>query len=234
MKCAVMQPTYLPWAGYFNLIASVDRFYFLDDAQYERGTWQQRNRILRNGEACWLTVPTRREQLGQLIQDVQINPLTPTWRRKHAESIRHAYLKAQYRVQLQPVIDIILDEQYHLLGDLNIALIDRLCEMLKIHTPRSRTSALELDLSRSLKLVEICRVAGCDEYLSPTGASEYLVKDGFVELSDVRLGFQDYTPGTYPQAGGGEFVSHLSMIDVIANIGAEAASAYVSNETTRI
>ena len=57
MKCAVMQPMYLPWAGYFNLISSVDRFYYLDDAQYERGTWQNRNRILLNGQAQFLTVP---------------------------------------------------------------------------------------------------------------------------------------------------------------------------------
>lgn len=224
-----MQPTYLPWAGYFNLIAQADRFYYLDDAQYERGTWQQRNRILRDGQPSWLTVPVRRERFGQLIRDVQVDPLSPTWRRKHAESIRYAYLRAPHRAALQPIVETIMAPENVCLADLNIALIDRLCTMLGISTPRARTSEMDLGLPRSHKLVEICGRAGCDEYLSTPGAAEYLTEDGFSKLTDVRLLFQDYNPGSYLQMGSKQFISHLSIIDVIAHIGNKSAGAYVRN-----
>ena len=60
MRCAIMQPTYLPWAGYFNLISQVDRFVFLDDVQFEKQSWQTRNRILLQGEECLISVPVRK------------------------------------------------------------------------------------------------------------------------------------------------------------------------------
>jgi hypothetical protein len=225
-----MQPMYLPWAGYFNLIAVANHFYYLDDAQYERGTWQHRNRILLNGQPQFLTVPVRREHLGQQIDRVQIDPIDTSWRRKHAETIRYAYRRAPHWGDLQSIVDLIGDPQFVLLADLNIALTEQFCALLSIATPRARTAALELDLPRSPKIIELCRRAGCDEYLSPRGAAEYLAEDRFVELSQVRLTFQEYDPAPYVQGRSTEFVSHLSIVDVIAHLGAAAAGAYVRGQ----
>jgi hypothetical protein len=227
MKCAIMQPMYLPWAGYFNLIATVDRFYYLDDAQHEHGTWQHRNRILLNGKAQYLSVPVRREHLGQPICKVKVDHIDVAWRRKHAESMRYAYVKAPHGKVLAPLGEIILDERNDGLADLNIALIEHLCSMLELNTPRERTAPLGLTSPRSLKLIELCRKAGCDEYLSPQGARGYLTDDRFSELSEVRLAYQEFVPTPYAQGKTEEFVSHLSIIDVVAYLGIEGARAYV-------
>jgi hypothetical protein len=227
MKCAVMQPMYLPWAGYFNLIASVDKFYYLDDAQHERGTWQHRNRILLNGKAHYLSVPVRRAHLGQPVCEVKIDHIDIAWRRKHAETIRCAYLKAPHGKVLAPLGEIILDERNVGLADLNIAIIEHLCSMLDLGTPRERTAPLAITSPRSLKLVALCRRAGCDEYLSPQGARGYLSDDRFSELSEVRLTYQEFVPAPYAQHKTEEFVSHLSIIDVIAYLGIDGARSYV-------
>jgi WbqC-like protein family len=227
MKCAIMQPMYLPWAGYFNLIASVDRFYYLDDAQYERSTWQHRNRILLNGQAQFLSVPIRREHLGQPICAVQSDPIDISWRRKHAETIRYAYLRAPHGKLLEPVRALILEEHRTNLAELNIALTEQLCTMLGIETPRERAAPLEIALDRSPKIIELCRRAGCSDYLSPQGARDYLTEDRFTELSEVRLAFQEFTPATYAQGRNETFVSHLSVLDVIAWLGLDGARAYV-------
>lgn len=227
MKCAIMQPMYLPWAGYFNLIASVDHFYYLDDAQYERSTWQHRNRILLNGQAQFLSVPVRRENLGQPICRVKADPIDIAWRRKHAETIRYAYLRAPHWKVVQPISEIILDGARENLADLNIALTDAICGLLGLHTPRERTAPLEITTPRSQKIIDLCRRAGCDEYLSPQGARDYLTEDRFTELSEVRLEFQDFIPQPYTQGRSETFISHLSMLDVIAYLGVDASRAYV-------
>ena len=92
MKCVVMQPTYLPWTGYFNLIFQSDVFVFLDDVQYERGSWQNRNRILLNGQPHFLTVPSIRTQLSEQIKMVEIDA-KKNWRSKHVKTIKQAYGK---------------------------------------------------------------------------------------------------------------------------------------------
>jgi len=222
-----MQPHYLPWAGYFNLIASVDHFYYLDDAQYERSTWQHRNRILLNGKDHYLSVPVRRDNLGAPICDVKSDPIDISWRRKHAETIRYAYLRAPHGKALAPIGEIILDDKLDGLADLDIAIVEKLCAMLAIETPRTRSAPLALTSPRSVKIVDLCRRAGCDEYLSPQGARDYLTEDRFTELSEVKLSFQEFVPAPYAQGKATEFVSHLSILDVIAYLGLDGARAYV-------
>lgn len=233
MKCAIMQPMYLPWSGYFNLIATVDHFYYLDDAQYERGSWQHRNRILLNGKAQYVSVPVRRENLGQPICNAKTDPVDIAWRRKHAETIRYAYTRTPYGKQLAPIIEIILDESRNVLADLNIALTEQICSMLRIEIPRERSSSLALTCPRSPKIIELCRRAGCDEYLSPEGARDYLAEDRFTEMSEVRLSFQEFVPEAYQQGKNEGFVSHLSVIDVIAHLGLDRARRYVHGTTEK-
>ena len=80
--CSIMQPTYLPWAGYFNLISSSDFFVFLDDVQFSKQSWQNRNRILIGDKMHWLTVPVLRENLKDKIYKIKIDD-TRNWRKKH-------------------------------------------------------------------------------------------------------------------------------------------------------
>jgi len=222
-----MQPTYLPWAGYFNLIASVEVFVLLDDVQYERGTWHNRNRILMQGQPHWVTVPVVRGHLGDAINQVQTDEKLP-WRKKHISLLRQVYGKHPFGGQVVPSCErLIGNEALRVLARLNETIIEAFCEKLAIKTRLVRSSDLGIGGQRSERLARMCEHLGCDEYLSTPGAAEYLAADRFTEMTKVRLSISGYQPDTYEQHGADGFVSHLSIIDIVANLGWDDASAYV-------
>ncbi|MBN1688181.1 MAG: WbqC family protein [Candidatus Omnitrophica bacterium] len=226
MRCVIMQPTYLPWAGYFNLIASSDTFVFLDDVQYKKTSWQNRNRVLVKGKPQWLTVPAVRSGLNDLIMTIGLDD-HQRWREKHCRLITQEFSKHPYGQEFSFVTEIIADASTNRLADLNIRIIVALAERLGLAKTFTRSSALDIGGSRSERLLAICRHFSCDEYLSPLGSRDYLMDDGAFQHSCIRLQFQNYIPGEYPQKNVQKFVGFLSVLDVIANIGWEAASHYV-------
>lgn len=223
-----MQPTYLPWAGYFNLIAQVDHFVFLDDVQLEKQSWQTRNRILLQGEVRPVIVPIRRTGLETRIRDVVINH-QPEWRRKQWQTLRTAYGGARYGEEALLLIEpFFTGDPPELLSEFNQAIIRRISQALCLNARFVRASDLQCGDTRSRHLVRILNALECDEYLSPLGSAAYLQEDDFAALSGVRLSFQDFVPAPYAQFRSAEFVSHLSIMDVIANLGIEATKAYIS------
>jgi len=235
MKCAMMQPTYFPWAGYFSLIRSANLFVFLDDAQFERGTWHNRNRVLVDGEPHWLTVPVVRERLGKALNEVATDEKLP-WRRKHISLLRQNYGKHPHGGEMLDVAERALGEGgASILANLNTRIIAECCRRLGIGTPLTRASELGVPGVRSVRVAGICDHLKCSEYLSPPGALDYLLEDGFCNLSAARLLIQEFVPEAYAQRGAAAFVSHLSIIDVVANLGWEGAADYVGRgATTRI
>ncbi len=227
VRCAVMQPTYFPWGGYFNLIASVEAFVFLDDVQYERGTWHNRNRVLLQGQPHWLAVPVMRGHLGEALNQVHVDEKLP-WRKKHIALLRQVYGRHPFAEDVIPTCEhLIGDRNPGTLAQLNERIIAAFCVRLDITTPLLRSSDLGIGGQRSERLARMCEHLGCDEYLSPPGASEYLAADGFVEKTKVRLRINDFQPEEYKQYGEPGFVSHMSIIDIVANLGWDDASAYV-------
>lgn len=226
-----MQPTYLPWAGYFNLISQADIFVFLDDAQYERGTWQNRNRVLVRGEPHWLTVPVIREFLGAGINTVRTDEKL-RWRRKHLELLRQNYGKHTFGMEMLQVSETIGRAGPDVLAELNIRIILDCCGRLGITTRCVRSSELDIPGKRTKRLVEICKHLGCDEYLSPPGAVEYLTADRFFDMANIRLRFNEYIPEPYQQKRKGPFVSHLSIADVVAGLGWHQAGLYVKRSAS--
>ncbi len=222
----IMQPTYLPWAGYFNLMSEADVFVFLDDVQFEKQSWQQRNRVLVHGQPHWLTVPVRHESLSQLIRDIRIIAENP-WRRKHASLIEQNYCRHPFFAELNAVLQLLNDDSLDRLAELNMAIIQRVAHQLALHPSLGCASQLGVSGSRSEKLLGICEHFGCEKYLSPVGSAEYLEKDGVFSKAKVRLCFQDFSPAPYPQHGTETFCSHLSILDVIANIGVEQTKSYI-------
>src|SRR5690242_1978323 len=97
-----MQPTYLPWIGYFDLMDQVDVFVLLDTVQFVRQSWQNRNRIRTAQGVRWLTVPVE-HAFGSEIGAIRVRDDMP-WRRDHFETLRHAYARAAYWRELEPAI----------------------------------------------------------------------------------------------------------------------------------
>lgn len=221
-----MQPAFLPWAGFFNLISEVDAFVFLDDVQLEKQSWQTRNRVLVSGKAHWVSVPIRHQRVEKTILKTSIDE-TKNWRRKLARTFEQNYGRHQYFDDASSIIDLAHECVGQSLAEMNTTIAIFVANRLGFSPRFHLASNLNAAGVRSQRLTEICKIIQADKYLSPIGSAEYLAEDRFTELSGVELSFQDFIPGTYPQRSSSEFVSHLSIVDVVANIGWEAATRYV-------
>ncbi|MBP1917370.1 hypothetical protein J2Z23_004372 [Lederbergia galactosidilyticus] len=222
MKCAIMQPTYLPWAGYFSLLSSVDSFVFLDDVQFSRRSWQQRNRILFNNQEQYLTVPILKGGKDkQLISEVRIDNTKP-WRRKHIQTLKQAYMKHPYGKEIVFLLEECINSDHKLLGDLNISIIRKIAKKLDLHPTFHLSSELPMKGRKSAYLINICHYLNMDTYISPLGSKVYIEEEGLFSESDIGLAYHQYHPKPYTQIGSSSFISHLSIVDMLANLGPEA------------
>lgn len=225
MTAAIMQPTYLPWAGYFNLIARSQRFVLLNDVQFAKPSWQMRNRILFQGRVHFITVPTLGSR-NQLISEVRLAP--EDWRSKHRKLLEHAYAKQPHgAAALDPVLPIIADRSIDRLQDLNARLIAALCQALGIETTLLWSSQLAPEGQRSARLLGILRRLDELDYLSPPGSAQYIDEDALLQAAGVRVSYQHFEPVPYPQRGTQQFEARLSIVDVIASLGLAGARNYV-------
>jgi hypothetical protein len=222
-----MQPTYLPWAGYFSLIESVDSFVLLDDVQFERRSWQSRNRVLMNGKICTLTVPVRKTARETPISEIELS-VNEDWQVLHWKTLCNAYAKAPHGLALLDLLEpVYLGTRFSRLADVNQQLIEVFCRALQINTPLVCASSLRCGGVRSRHLFAICSTLGCDIYISPLGSADYLATDEFADMGSLQLSFFEFTPRRYAQLRVTEFVSRLSIVDVVANIGFVAAANYI-------
>jgi len=226
MSVAIMQPTYLPWAGYFNLISRVSRFVFLDDVQFAKPSWQMRNRILHRGAPHFLSVPTAGSRYQPLC-DVRLSG--EAFRDTHQKTLQHAYGKHPYGAELlECVLPVLGDRALDKLVELNVALIEVFCRALGLTTPLLRSTQLGVRGKRSSHLLEILEALGESDYLSPEGSRGYIDEEQVLASSGVSVRYQNFAPIPYAQRGTSDFVSHLSLADVVAHLGWAEARRYVS------
>lgn len=216
MKLVAMQPTYLSYIGYYDLIDNSDVFVFYDDVQFCKQSWQQRNRIKTNKGVEWLTVPIIHDN-KQLIKDVKIDN-KQNWKKKHLKTIEYNYQKAEYFNDFFPYIKDILEHEYNYISELNRVLICKICDLIDITTKFQLSSIIKPKGTRVERLINLCKMFDCDTYLSTIGAKVYL-KQGLFEQNNIRLEFNDYyVPPVYNQLYDG-FVENLSIIDLLFNMG---------------
>ena len=224
--CAIMQPSFLPWVGYFNLIAHSEHFIFFTDAEFSKGSWHNRNQVLVEGKKAWITCPIERASLHSALDSIQLKPGNQ-WREKMTRTLIHSYAKAPFLNELTFILDIINDSADLSLVELNIHLIKQISKELSLDAKFSESRQLKINLDRSKKLEALILNKNCSRYLSPVGAKEYLLEDGVLPSSTIELAFQEYTPKNYIQFKSHDFVSHLSIFDVIANLGMHETRRYV-------
>lgn len=222
----VMQPTFLPWAGYFNLIARADDFVVLDDVQLEKQSWQTRNRWINGGQVQWIIAPVKNTHLGQTIAETEVLD-GRHWRDKLTKGFAMNYGRHPHYSAAKEVLDRLVTAPEYRLAGLNEAVIRFIAGRLGLATRFHRSSNLGVQGIRSDRLVALCQHFSAEEYLSPVGSAAYLAEDGFAGRSPARLRFQEFVPQPYPQKGSATFQSHLSVVDVIANLGWTKTRTYV-------
>jgi WbqC-like protein len=221
-KIAIVQSCYIPWKGYFDLIAQADEFIFLDDAQYTRRDWRNRNRIKSPHGTKWLTVPV--ETKGQYLSRIEvINGHGMKWSEKHWKSIRHAYSKAPAFKAYGPWVESLYQKVCSKnLSRINFGFIEEICRLLEISTPLSwSTDYGESRLARTERLVELCRRAEAKEYLSGPSAMAYLEEERFQDAG-IKVSYIDYEGyPEYPQLHP-PFEHEVTILDLILSVGSDA------------
>lgn len=215
--CVIMQPTYLPWLGYFDLIKSSDVFVFLDHVQYSKQSWQQRNKVRsENGEQL-LTInvkkaSTKEYRINEVLIDHGKKPLT-----KHLQSIRTLYAKAKNFSVIFPELEEIYSREYVYLADLNMDLIKYGMQKFGITTESTNSSTLGVTRPKVEGIIEICKALNCYHYLSPVGSKDYIDANNIFDINGITLEYQSYEHIVYKQIGYTDFISHLSFIDYLMN-----------------
>lgn len=224
---AIVQSNYIPWKGYFDLIAFVDRFVLYDVVQFTKNDWRNRNRVKTASGPVWLTVPVAHTgRFGQRIDEAVA--ADDRWRRKHWRTIEQAYVRApffrRYRDEFEALY---LGSTERRLSVINRDFVAAIATALEISTPIEDAASFDLPEDRNERLVAICRELGADEYLSGPSAQAYLDVQRF-EAAGIRVRFMDYSGyPEYPQLHP-PFEHRVSAMDLLFNTGAEARSYMLS------
>ena len=221
MILSAHQPVYLPGIILFNKIALSDRFMFLGHAQLVKQSWHMRNRIRQGDTEVFLTVPVKTAgRLGQAIDETEF--ADTFWKRKHLETIRQAYRKTPYFDAHFPAIEALLETDFPSLGALNKALIRHFLVVLAIETPILDSADFDPQSHKTELLIEMTKACGADAFLSNEGARVYVQEDDLL-AAGLAHHWQVFEHPTYPQVRM-PFMPHLSIVDLLFNVGPEAAA----------
>jgi len=221
-RVAISQSSYVPWRAYFDAIASVDDFVLLDDVQYTRRDWRNRNRIVTPQGLRWLTIPVvTKGRYRQRIDEVEV--ADPAWREVHWRTLRHAYRRAPGFDDVAGLVeDLYRGADAPRLSAINRRFLAGICDFLGIRTPlRASADFPRRAADPSGRLLEICRALGATDYFSGPSARAYLDEERFA-AAGVRVRYWDYGGyPAYPQATA-PFEPAVSVLDLLFNAGRRA------------
>ena len=219
MIVSVHQPQYLPWLGYFDKISRADVFVLLDNVQFKKNEWQNRNRIKTAQGTQWLTVPVR-YRFPQLMNTVEINDIE-RWQHRQRQALLSNYRRAPFWATLEGFFEEIFSGDWRTISELNVFVVTRLAQILGIETPLHMASNLpSFPEHPDQRLAAITRYFGADTYLAGAGGHDYMDLKTYEEAG-VRVIFQEYRHPTYTQRFG-DFEPYLSVIDLILNHGPDS------------
>ena len=225
---AIMQPTYLPWSGYFGLIESVDIFVILDNVQFAKRSWQQRNQIKTPTGAVWLSVPVfSKGKREQTIQVTRINK-DDDFSIRHKRSIELNYKKSKFFAKEYEDIFKLINSNELYLSELNIKLIKYFCKRLKIKTQIIRSKDINLTGKKAELLCSICKELNADNYISPPGSRDYLEASNSFRDANINVNYYLFQHPIYSQLWG-KFLPYMSVIDMIFNCGDESINLIKNN-----
>lgn len=220
-KIAILQSNYIPWKGYFDLIAAVDEFILYDDVQFTRRDWRNRNLIKTPTGSQWISVPVGRN-IHRRIRDVKL--LNKLWQKKHWKSIESNYCRAPYFNEVAGWLEpLYMAQTYNYLSTLNRNFIESICNYLDIRTKISNSWDYTLHGGRTERLVNLCLQAEGTEYITGPAARNYIDENVFAEQG-ITLTWLDYRGyPVYPQRWG-DFISEVTILDLLFNCGKKSYS----------
>jgi hypothetical protein len=221
-RVAIVQSNYVPWRGYFDLIASVDEFVLLDDVQYTRRDWRNRNRIKTEQGTRWLTIPV--EVSGRYTQTIdEARIAEPAWAEQHWSIVRQSYREAAGFEATARFVETLFDSvPGPLLSDVNRHFLAAICERLGIDTPLTRSQDYAAVGAKTTRLLDICRKADASTYVSGPSAREYFEEDAFA-VEGIAVEWFEYGPYPEYEQVHPPFDARVSILDTLLCTGQAAA-----------
>lgn len=222
---AIMQPTFIPWIGYFAMIGSVDKFVILDDVQFSKQSWQSRNQIKTSSGPLILSLGVSRAKSKPLIKDA--NLATTGFEKKLLKSIYDCLGRAPFYSIVADLLEGAFDAANGSLCDLNAGIIKKISSMSGFDTEFFFSSELGIvSDAKGDRLVDICQHLEAHKYLSPVGSLDYLLCENPFAGSKVDLVFLNYRHPEYEQFYP-PFMSQMSVIDALAHLGPHRLKSFV-------
>ena len=225
------QPVYLPWLGLFHTIAISDLFISFDQVQYLKKDWNNRNKIKSQQGPIWLTVPVlTKGHYKKRICDIEINNSLP-WARKHWRTIKTAYAKAPHFSKYADFFEDLYRQKWDTLNGLNLYMLKWFLQTLGIKVPVRSAGEFHFKGTKSTLVLDMCSQVDADHYLFGALGKNYADLPSF-EQAGISVHFQNYIHPVYPQLHG-EFISHLSIIDLLFNCGDESLDRLLSDNVNQ-
>jgi hypothetical protein len=224
MTVVILQPSYIPWRGFFHLIQKADTFVFFDDVQYDKRGWRNRNRIKTQNGPVWLTIPANAKGSQTdniLIKDVPV-VYDEDWAKKHWRSLQLNYGKAPFFKQYAPLVESFYQQRPVMLADFTISTSITLSETLGLRNKTFlRSSELEgVEGQKTDRLLSVLKKVGATHYISGPSAKDYIENDKF-EAAGITLEYIDYRYEEYPQLHP-PYDPQVSVLDLLFMTGPEA------------
>ena len=217
MKASIHQPQYWPGLRFFAKKLAADIFIYLDDVQFEKRGFQNRNRIRTARGWQYITVPVlTRGRFSQKINEVELDNSRP-WREDHLLAIKLNYARAPFLNKYLPALEALYAKDYRLLEDISMATVGFMRGALGVDKPIIYSSDVKIEETSTARLIQLCVGACVDEYISGAGAREYLEEEAF-RRAGIKITWQEFEPKEYPQAFPG-FEKDMSALDLLLNCG---------------
>ena len=226
MIVAIHQPEYLPWLGFFKKMMNAELFVFLDDVQFRKKGWQNRNRIRINDGTALLSIPVHTHSYPK-INEVTIDN-EKNWSIRHKKSILYNYARAPYFDEIKDFIESIFEKKFQYLVDLNTEIIKFIMNELEIKSKIVFSSELEISKKGSDRVLDICKAVGADHYITGTFWAESNLRVEEFKKSNIDVEFQKFQHPIYKQIHG-EFIPEMSIIDLLFNEGRKEAKKILQN-----
>lgn len=228
MKVVILQPSYIPWRGYFDQIRRADLFVFYDDAQYDKRGWRNRNQIKTAQGKQWLTIPvhSRGVTAGIPIRDIQIDWSKP-WAQNHLKALTFSYRKSPHFAEYASWLDAVFSRRDEFLADFTVWLTVEITRMLGFaQTQFARSSEMRgIDGKKTDRLIQILQRVGAKHYISGPSAREYIEKEKF-DAAGITLEYMEYHYPDYPQLYP-PFDPQVTILDLLFMTG-KAAARYIA------
>lgn len=214
MKLGIMQPYFLPYIGYWQLMRAVDKYVIYDDVNFIKGGWINRNRILMNNEIKMINIQMNGASPNKLINEVETFG-NAIYNKKLLKTIESCYKRAPYYSNAFQIIEKIINQEETNIAKYLEFSIRQICEYLSIDTEIIVSSTINKnnDFKGQDKVIEICKTLGADEYYNAVGGQELYSYEVFASQG-IKLKFLKTGTVEYKQFDN-EFISNLSIMDVM-------------------